>query len=460
MTVRTRFAPSPTGALHIGSVRTALYCWLYARHCGGAFILRIEDTDRERSTQESVDSILQGLDWLGLTQDEGPFYQTERMSRYEVALTQLLDSGQAYRCTCSKERLQLLREEQLRNKQKPRYDGHCRELSLIPRDEPFVIRFKNPKEGQVHFIDCVRGEIVYENSELDDLILARSDGSPTYNFTVVVDDLDMQITHVLRGDDHINNTPRQINLFKALGAEPPVYGHMPMILGSDKKKLSKRHGALDVSEYKQLGFLPEALRNYLLRLGWSHKDQEIFSEQEMIDLFDLEHISKSPAAFNADKLLWVNQHYLKSLPVEEGARLLAEQLGVGSTVLPDVADVFKAQAERVKTFEEMANQSRFFYEEFETYEEKAARKHLTTESRPILEALKARLDRLKDWKPETIHQIIIELSEQFELKMGKVAQPLRVAVCGCGVSPSVGLTVSLLGKDKTLERISRAISFI
>ena len=328
--VRTRFAPSPTGYLHIGGARTALYCWLYARKTQGTFILRIEDTDLERSTPESVQAILDGMQWLGLNYDEGPYYQTKHFARYKEVIQQLIDEGKAYRCYCSKERLEKLREEQTAKKEKPRYDGFCRERTS-KGEGAYVVRFKNPLEGVVEFDDLIRGKLSFANTELDDLIIARSDGTPTYNFTVVVDDWDMKITHVIRGDDHINNTPRQINILRALGATPPFYAHVPMILGSDGKRLSKRHGAVGVMQYREDGFLPEALLNYLVRLGWSHGDQEIFSISELIDYFAIEDINRAPAAFNREKLLWLNQHYMKTSDRDHVARELLwhmEKLGI------------------------------------------------------------------------------------------------------------------------------------
>src|SRR5579872_6140976 len=310
MTVITRFAPSPTGYLHIGGARTALYCWLYSRKTRGKFILRIEDTDLERSTEASVQAILDGMAWLNLSYDEGPYYQTKRFDRYKEVIAKLLQEGKAYRCYCSKERLENLRNEQMTNKEKPRYDGFCRDRQDQPEGN-YVVRFKNPLDGTVEFEDLIRGKLSFSNQELDDLIIARSDGTPTYNFTVVVDDLDMKITHVIRGDDHINNTPRQINILRALGGTPPFYAHVPMILGSDGKRLSNRHDAVSVLQYREEGFLPEALLNYLARLGWSHGDQEIFSIDELIQYFDIKDINRSPAAFNPEKLLWLNQHYIK-----------------------------------------------------------------------------------------------------------------------------------------------------
>jgi glutamyl-tRNA synthetase len=347
MTIRTRFAPSPTGFLHIGGARTALFCWLYARKHGGTFILRIEDTDRERSTIESVNAILEAMTWLGLEYDEGPFYQTGRFPRYREVMQQMLAAGSAYHCYCSKERLEQLRTEQMARKEKPRYDGKCR--AGVPNPPPGVqpvVRFRNPQEGTVAFDDMIRGRIAFENSELDDLIIARADGTPTYNFTVVVDDMDMRITHVIRGDDHVNNTPRQLNMLMALGATPPLYAHVPMILGADGARLSKRHGAVSVMQYRDEGYLPEALLNYLVRLGWSHGDQEIFSLDEMIELFDIANVQSAPGSFNPDKLLWLNQHYLKTGDPAHVARHLSYhlgQLGIDPAQGPDLVEIVKVR---------------------------------------------------------------------------------------------------------------------
>jgi len=465
MTVRTRFAPSPTGYLHIGGVRTALFSWLYARKHGGQFILRIEDTDRERSTDASVNAILEGMNWLGLQADEGPFYQTQRFDRYREVIEQLLAQGQAYYCYCSKKRLENLRNEQMARKEKPRYDGHCRHLTSSPDSsvKP-VIRFKNPKVGQVFIRDLIKGSVVFNNSELDDLIIARSDGTPTYNLTVVVDDWDMQITQVIRGDDHLNNTPRQINILEALGATVPEYAHVPMILGNDGQRLSKRHGAVSVMNYKEEGYLAEALLNYLVRLGWSHGDQEIFSRQEMIDLFDLNSINASPAAFNNEKLLWLNQHYIKTGNPEQLApqlRFQFEQLGIETTTGPSLVEIIQAQAERAKTLKEMAENSRYFFLETIEYNEKAVKKHLKPAIREPLNDLCERLAGLQDWSnAEAIHEIIHAIAEQYTLKLGKIAQPLRVAVTGGTISPPIDVTVKLIGQTRSLERIKLALNFI
>ncbi len=459
MTVVTRFAPSPTGYLHVGGARTALYCWLYARKMQGKFILRIEDTDLERSTQESVQAIFDAMEWLGLNYDAGPYYQTKHFDRYREVAEQLLKAGKAYRCYCSKERLENLRNEQMAKKEKPRYDGLCRDRTE-PGEGSYVIRFKNPQEGVVEFDDLIRGKLTFSNTELDDLIIARSDGTPTYNFTVVVDDWDMKITHVIRGDDHVNNTPRQINILRALGATPPQYAHVSMILGSDGKRLSKRHGAVGVMQYREEGFLPEALLNYLVRLGWSHGDQEIFSIPELITLFDIHDINKAPAAFNTEKLLWLNQHYLKTSDPEHVAKELAwhmQQLGINTTKGPALTEIIKAQAERAKTLREMAEKSRYFYAEVE-YNTEAVKQHLTTEAIPILTAMREGLSQLNDWNKEAIHQVITSIAEKLAVKLGKIAQPARVAVTGNTISPPLDITLVLLGKELTIQRLNAALA--
>lgn len=456
--VRTRFAPSPTGYLHIGSARTALYCWLFARKTQGKFILRIEDTDLERSTPESVRAILDGMTWLHLDYDEGPFYQTKRFERYHEVAEQLLQMGHAYRCYCSKERLETLRAEQMANKEKPRYDGHCR--GGVTKEGPFVIRFKNPIEGVVEFDDLIRGKVTFSNAELDDLIIVRTDGAPTYNFSVVVDDWDMKITHVLRGDDHINNTPRQINILRALGAALPHYAHLPMILGSDGKRLSKRHGAVSVLQYREEGILPEAIINYLVRLGWSHGDQEIFSLAELIDYFDIKDINKAPAALNYEKLLWLNQHYMKTLEPE---RLAAEfnwqmkKLDIDTQHGPDVVDIIKVQCERTKTLQEMAERSRYFYTDVSlSADQKAV---FLPDLLPALIMVKEQLENLTRWEKETIHQVLVHTAEAQGLKLGKLAQPLRIAITGGTVSPPIDITMELIGRERVLERINRVISY-
>ncbi len=462
MTTKTRFAPSPTGYLHVGGARTALFSWLYARKHGGKFILRIEDTDIERSTQESVDAIFDGMSWLGLTYDEGPFYQTQRFDRYKEIIQQLLDQGDAYYCTCSREQLDQLREQQKANKEKPRYNGKCRSAEHSS-DVEAVIRFKNPVEGEVVINDLVKGDIVVANKELDDLIIARSDRTPTYNLTVIVDDMDMGITHVIRGDDHINNTPRQINILNALGAELPQYAHVPMILGSDGSRLSKRHGAVSVMQYRDDGYLPDALLNYLVRLGWSHGDQEIFSIDEMVELFDLKDVNVSASTFNSEKLLWLNHQYIMNSTPEHVAKHLAWHMnkkGIDLANGPELVGIVKAQRERSKTLVEMANASDYFYQEFEAYDEKAAKKNFKQDTDLVLQRLMDEFSQLDTWNGEKLHQIVLDTAEIMGLKLGKVAQPLRVAVSGAGVSPAIDITLSLLGREKTLARMARAIEFI
>jgi len=463
MTITTRFAPSPTGYLHVGGARTALFSWLYARKHGGSFILRIEDTDLERSSQASVDAILQGMEWLGLDYDQGPYYQTQRFDRYHAIIGQLLEQGHAYYCTCSKDELEQLRAEQMANKEKPRYNGKCRHIGNHKPEQEAVVRFKNPQDGVVVIDDLVKGEIVVANKELDDLVIARSDGSPTYNLTVVVDDMDMQITHVIRGDDHINNTPRQMNILQALGASVPQYAHLPMILGADGARLSKRHGAVSVMQFRDDGYLPEALLNYLVRLGWSHGDQEVFSIAEMVQYFDLADVNGSASAFNMDKLLWLNHHYIMNSDPALVARHLAwhiAQLGIDPSTGPCLTEVVKIQRERCKTLVEMAAASEYFYKEFDGYEEKAAKKNFTVGSDEVLAQLHGQFSELSDWQSESLHQVIINLAESLGLGLGKVAQPLRVAVCGSAVSPAIDATLALLGREKTLARISRAVDVI
>jgi len=448
--------------LHIGGVRTALFCWLYARHHGGQFILRVEDTDRERSTPEALNAILEGMEWLGLDHDEGPFYQSQRMDRYREVINQFLREGKAYHCYCSKEELDEMRAGQLARKEKPRYDGRCRHRTEPRPGVTPVVRFRNPDQGEVVVNDVVHGPIRFDSAELDDLIIARSDGSPTYNFCVVVDDYDMKITHVIRGDDHINNTPRQINMLRALGVEPPVYAHVPMILGPDGAKLSKRHGAVSVLQYRDEGFLPEGLLNYLGRLGWSHGDQEIFSMDEMVKLFDIEDVNKSASALNPDKMLWTNQqHILRSSPEHLAGYLRPqlEVLGVEAADDEKVAAVAKAQQERAKTLREMAENSLFFFRDVTEYEEKAAKKNLTPESASLLEAVRSRLAELPEWRAPDIHVAIQAVAEGNGVGLGKVAQPLRVAVSGGSVSPPIDVTLEILGREKTLERIDRAVEF-
>lgn len=463
MTITTRFAPSPTGYLHVGGARTALFSWLYARKHGGKFILRIEDTDLERSTQASIDAILEGMAWLGLDYDEGPFFQTHHFNRYKEIIQQLLAQGDAYYCYCSKEELEQLRTEQMANKEKPRYNGKCRSSGKLEQDTEPVIRFKNPVDGVVVIHDLVKGDITVANKELDDLIIARADGTPTYNLTVVVDDMDMEVTHVIRGDDHVNNTPRQINILNALNSKLPKYAHLPMILGPDGARLSKRHGAVSVMQFRDEGYLPEALLNYLVRLGWSHGDQEIFSMDEMVEFFELNDVNVSASTFNMEKLLWLNHQYIMNGDPAHIARHLSwhmGQLGIDPTEGPHLVDVVKLLRERSKTLVEMATASLYFYKEFDSYEEKAVKKNFTMGSDQVLARLHDELLAVIEWNAEKVHQVIVNLAEALGLNMGKVAQPLRVAICGSGVSPAIDLTLALLGREKTLSRIDNALSLI
>lgn len=463
MSVVTRFAPSPTGYLHVGGARTALYSWLYAKSQGGEFVLRIEDTDIERSTDEAKQAILDGMEWLGLTWNKGPFYQTERFERYKGLIQELLESGKAYKCFMSAQELDAIREAQKEKGEKPRYPGTWRDRTDHPEGQPFVVRFKNPVEGTVSFNDHVRGNIEISNQELDDLIIQRSDGTPTYNFCVVVDDWDMGITHVVRGEDHINNTPRQINILAALDAPVPDYAHVSMILGDDGKKLSKRHGAVSVMQYRDDGYLPQAVKNYLVRLGWAHGDQEIFSEEEMINLFSLDAIGQSASAFNTEKLIWLNQHYIKSLPADEVAEHALwhfQQLGVDVTSGPALTAVIAVQADRVKTLKELAEISQYFYQDFAEFEPKAAKKHLRPVAKVPLTVVQEKLATLVEWSPESIQNAINATAEELEVGMGKVGMPLRVASTGGGNSPSLDVTLNLLEQNVVVERINKALKFI
>lgn len=463
MTVKTRFAPSPTGYLHVGGVRTALFSWLYARHHGGVFVLRIEDTDKERSTEEAIQVILDGMEWLNLFADEGPHYQSQRLQRYEEVLQRLLDDGKAYPCYCTKEEIEQLRAEQMARKEKPRYNGRCREgREPRPGVDP-VFRFKTPLEGLVTVDDLVRGRVVYDNTELDDLVIARADRTPTYNFSVVVDDWDMGITHVIRGDDHLNNTPRQIHMFQALGVEPPHYAHVPLIRAQDGSRLSKRHGAVSVLEFRQEGYFPEALLNYLVRLGWSHGDQELFTLQEMIELFDISGINKAASTFDPEKLQWLNQQYILRADSARLAHELEWQLecmGVDTEQGPPVAAVAELLRERARTTREMAMASLYFYQDFHEYHEQAARKNLTSKALEPLRAVKDRLGQLDGWEPGGIHEAIHGVAEELGLKLGKVAQPIRVAISGGSVSPPIDTTLATLGQKKTIQRLEQAIRFI
>ncbi len=459
MTTVTRFAPSPTGLLHIGGVRTALFSWLYARRTGGKFILRIEDTDLERSTPEAVQVILDGMKWLGLEHDLGPYYQTQRFDRYKTVIADMLKAGTAYHCYCSREELDVLRAGQQARKEKPRYDGRCRhgrgpgpQSGRAP-----VVRFKNPEDGATVVEDVVHGQVVFQNKELDDLIIARSDGTPTYNFCVVVDDADMGVTHVIRGDDHLNNTPRQMNMLLAIGRQPPVYAHVPMILGPDGAKLSKRHGAVSVLEYQEQGYLPDALLNYLVRLGWSHGDQEFFTRAQMIAAFDVRDINKSASALNPEKMLWLNQqHLIKAPPSEVVPHLRWHLAKLGVTTGDDalLEGIVLAQRERSKTLKEMAESSRFFFAESVTPEPKAAEKHLAPDSRAMLAEIRARFAAQPEFTAAAVHATLESFAAEKGVGLGKVAQPLRVAVSGGTVSPPIDLTLALLGRERVLARLA------
>ncbi|MFT6407583.1 MAG: glutamyl-tRNA synthetase [Arenicella sp.] len=456
----TRFPPSPTGYLHIGGARTALYSWLHARQNNGKFVLRIEDTDLERSTQQSVQAILDGMDWLGLDYDEGPYYQTDRFDRYEKVISDLLREGKAYHCECSKQRLDEMRESQKANGQKPKYDGRCRQLGL-PDAENTVVRFKNPTDGDVVIRDLVKGNISISNHELDDLVLARPDGVPTYNLTVVVDDMDMHISHVIRGDDHINNTPRQINILNALGADLPLYAHVPMILGEDGARMSKRHGAVGVMQYRDDGFLPEALLNYLVRLGWSHGDQELFSMGELLELFKVEDVSRSPSTFNPDKLLWVNQEKIKALAPSALLEKSAWHFAVAGKELPsgEYAEAVVALIqERCKTLIDVVDQTRFFFSEVESYDPAALKKWVKPVSPELLGALIIKLDALDDWSAEGVQTSVQAVVDENQVGFAKVAQPVRIAVTGGTMSPSIDVTLELLGREKSIQRLRAGLS--
>lgn len=461
MKVRTRFAPSPTGYLHIGGARTALFCYLFARKHAGQFILRIEDTDQDRSSEESVQAILDGMQWLGLDYDEGPFYQTQRFDRYREVVQQLIDTGHAYHCYCTPEQLQSMRDEAAARKEKPRYNGFWRDREETPPAgiQP-VVRFRNPLHGKVTIDDAVKGRIVIDNEELDDLVILRSDGTPTYNLTVVVDDLDMQITHVIRGDDHVNNTPRQINILEALGAERPVYAHLPMILGEDGKRMSKRHGAVSVMQYREDGYLPEALLNYLVRLGWSHHDQELFTADEMLQLFTLEAVNRSGAVFDNKKLEWVNQQYFQNLPSERIAQALSpylEKQGIDTGAHAASAEMINLLRDRAKTLVDMAQAARYFFKSPEAFDEKAQKKLFKSETADILAEISKRFDAVQSWDSTAIQNALEDCTDSLGLGFGKIGQPLRLAITGGTQSPSMADTVALIDRNDIKRRLARAI---
>lgn len=463
MIVKTRFAPSPTGYLHIGGVRTALFSWLFARHHGGRFVLRIEDTDRERSTDESIQAILDGMAWVGLDYDEGPFRQTDRLSRYAAVADEMLAKGSAYRCYCSREELEAMRADQVARGENPRYDGRCRDRrAAVPGVQP-VIRLRNPAGGSVTVHDLVRGDVEFNNADLDDLILVRSDGIPTFHFGVVVDDADMAITHVIRGDDHLTNTPRQINILRALDIAPPVYAHLPMILGADGARLSKRHGAVNVLEYRDQGYLPDALLNYLARLGWSHGDQELFSRDEMIRLFDIAAVNAAASRFNPEKLAWLNQQYIINGNTERLARELQahmERRGLDLSSGPPLEKIVEAFRERSVTLEDMVQASWYAFNDVHAYDDKAARQHLKPAIAAPLAQLRARLEALSEWRRERIHDVIVNVAAESGLAFGKIGQPVRVAVTGGTVSPPIDVTLEIIGRDRVLTRLAQALEHI
>ena len=463
--VRTRFAPSPSGYLHIGGARTALFNFLFARHHGGKFILRIEDTDRERSTPEAINAILDAMNWLGLDWDEGPFYQTKRYALYKEKVQKLLSEGKAYPCVCTPEKLEAKRQLAQKEKRKPMYDGTCRPpegvIPPLPQDKPYTIRFRSPRDGSTIVNDAVKGDVVFDNRELDDLIIARSDGTPTYNFCVVVDDIDMGITHIIRGDDHLANTPRQILLYQALGDTPPQFAHVPLILGLDKARLSKRHGATSVTVYRDMGYLPEAILNYLVRLGWSHGDQELFSREELIEKFSLESVGKSAGVFNPEKFLWVNFHYLKTRPLSQLAEEIVPYIVAKGYPVPQdkswLERMIKTLQERSRTLVELVDSAHFYLTDDIAIDEKAAKKFLTPEVSQPLSKLIERLSALDEFSEANIESAFSGVLEEFGLSMGKLAQPVRVALTGSTVSPGIHEVIAVLGKERTIRRLQSAL---
>ena len=463
--VRTRFAPSPTGYLHIGGARTALFNFLFARHHGGKFILRIEDTDRERSTPEAINAILDAMNWLGLDWDEGPFYQTKRYPLYKEKVQKLLSEGKAYPCVCTPEKLEAKRQLAQQEKRKSMYDGTCRPpegvIPPLPQDKPYTIRFRSPRDGSTIVNDAVKGDVVFDNRELDDLIIARSDGTPTYNFCVVVDDIDMGITHIIRGDDHLANTPRQILLYQALGDTPPQFAHVPLILGLDKARLSKRHGATTVTAYRDMGYLPEAILNYLVRLGWSHGDQELFSREELIEKFSLESVGKSAGVFNPEKFLWVNFHYLKTRPLSQLAEEIVPYIVAKGYRVPQdkswLERMIKTLQERSRTLVELVDSAHFYLTDDIAIDEKAAKKFLTPEVSQPLSKLIERLSALDEFSEANIESAFSGVLEEFGLSMGKLAQPVRVALTGSTVSPGIHEVIAVLGKERTIRRLQSAL---
>ncbi|PLY00261.1 MAG: glutamate--tRNA ligase [Desulfuromonas sp.] len=460
---RFRFAPSPTGYLHIGGARTALFNYLLAQKQQGTFVLRIEDTDVARSTQESVDAILQAMDWLGFHCDEGPYYQSKRFDLYKQKVEQLLTQGKAYRCYCTPEELEKKRDAAMKAGLKPKYDGTCRERSDQPEGKPYVIRFKAPEEGETAFDDRIKGRIAFQNQELDDLIIQRTDGTPTYNFVVVIDDATMEISLVVRGDDHINNTPRQIQLYEALGYPVPEFAHVPMILGADKSRLSKRHGATSVMAYRDMGYLPEAMVNYLVRLGWSHGDEEIFSMQDLIEKFSLDSVGRSAGVFNPEKLLWLNAHYIKTGDPQRLAGLVKEFLdkeGVDFSCGPELTTAVETVQERSRTLLEMAEGVRFYYLDKIEYDPEAVAKQLPAEKAPVLTCLCRHFENVAEFTPLGVEEAFKGALAELELKMGKVGPAVRVALTGVTQSPSLYEVISVLGRNETIKRLNAAIDFL
>ncbi len=465
--VRVRFAPSPTGYLHIGGARTALFNWLFARHHGGVFILRIEDTDRSRSTEEYINAIVDGMRWLGLDWDEGPYRQTERMEIYQSYLQRLIDEGKAYYCYCTPEELEQRRQEAIKAGKTPKYDGRCRELNNPPAGRTPAVRFRMPEVGQTIVDDLIRGKVSYPNEMFDDFIIMRSDGTPTYNFVVVVDDVDMKITHVIRGDDHLNNTPKQIHIYNALGFQTPKFAHLPMILGSDKTRLSKRHGATSVQAYREMGYLPEALLNYLARLGWSYGDQEIFTKEELIEKFSLEGVSKAAAVFNPEKLLWLNGQHLKNTPTEKLCELVKPFLQKEGLIEPGqdidhqwLKKAVESQKERAKTLVELAKVMRYYFVEEIEYEEDAKKKFLNEKTLPYLVDLLEELKRLEQFTEQTLQEVFSSIIDRHGIKLKQLAQPVRVAVTGGTKSPGIFEVLEIVGRDRTIKRIQKAIDTI
>ena len=463
--VRTRFAPSPTGYLHIGGARTALFNYLFARHHAGQFILRIEDTDRERSNPQAISAILEAMKWLKLEYDEGPFYQTDRFPLYKEKVQELLIAGKAYPCVCTPQDLDAKRQLAQKEKRKASYDGTCRPpegvIPPLPEDKPYTIRFRSPQLGTTVVEDVVKGDVIFDNRELDDLIIARTDGTPTYNFCVVVDDIEMNITHIIRGDDHLANTPRQIQLYHALGHTLPQFAHVPLILGTDKARLSKRHGATSVTAYRDMGYLPEAVINYLVRLGWSHGDDEIFSREELIQEFSLESVGKSAGVFNPEKFLWLNSHYLKSRPLEQLASEIVPFIEAKGYPVPKETDwlekMITTLKERAKTLAELVEQAHFYLSDDISIDEKAAKKFFTSDIAAPLSGLIQKLSKLDDFSESTVQQAFAEVLEQTGLSMGKLAQPVRVALTGSTVSPGIHEVIAVLGKERTLKRLNAAL---